>query len=387
MDLPISAVKLVQTALKQLNLYQGAIDGQAGPQTAAATTRALIARSGELVPSTRLARTGINTWSDQRKITAYYQLMAKDAGHAVGPIDGIWGQLTGKAHLALTEKLSTDFNEAARPMDRPVAPAFSFAFTPDLFNAEIRKVIDLNEGARGDKIYQISHAGTGKSGFSLGRTQTDLAARAQSRRELVALVARTVRLDDRSAAALDAALKAKGNPKGLTKDQSTHLATVLSTTDGRALVDKWDNSNFQEMMDMSRRFGESAARNPLFSTSQNFNDYARHIEPAVVIADNGNQFGAAQNTLNNWVSGQDVRQSGVLVPRPTAAFRFAEIASLERQYKYVLDTDQGAGDIRRRRGNIMNVLLGDNLIDSARHAENTTAIRTLYTPLARRAMS
>ena len=91
MHIPVNAVRIAQRHLRDGGFDPGPVDGQLGPRTEAALDRALDVRRGDLSP--RHAE-GILGRSRRRKVTAYIQLLAADAGIEAGTVDGFWGPQT-----------------------------------------------------------------------------------------------------------------------------------------------------------------------------------------------------------------------------------------------------------------------------------------------------
>lgn len=83
-------IKIVQQLLQKKGLYDGNIDGIAGP----ITMRALAGIDGinSSLPKTR-------------QITTYIQIAANERNIDVGPIDGLWGPKTSAAFNELTYQL------------------------------------------------------------------------------------------------------------------------------------------------------------------------------------------------------------------------------------------------------------------------------------------
>jgi len=96
--IPVAAIRLAQRHLEDNGYRPGAVDGSLGPRTEAALDRMLDDRADELKPE---AATQIRSGSRKRKLTAYIQLLADDAGISTGPIDGLWGPQTDYAFGAL----------------------------------------------------------------------------------------------------------------------------------------------------------------------------------------------------------------------------------------------------------------------------------------------
>lgn len=94
------AIILVQQHLKMIGVYADTIDGQAGPNTDTAVTKALNLRKDEL-PAGAL---GVAL---DRKLTFMLQLMCKDKGIDTRPIDGYWGPVTQNAYESLLHLTET----------------------------------------------------------------------------------------------------------------------------------------------------------------------------------------------------------------------------------------------------------------------------------------
>ena len=91
MHLPVAAVRIAQRHLEAAGFAPGPADGILGPRTEAALDRALAARRDDIAPGDVA---GVLAGSRRRKLTAYVQLLACDAGIDSGPIDGYWGPQT-----------------------------------------------------------------------------------------------------------------------------------------------------------------------------------------------------------------------------------------------------------------------------------------------------
>lgn len=83
-------IKAAQQVLKQKGLYDGAIDGIAGPKTMAAL-------AGVDGVNSNLPKT--------RQITSLIQIAANERGIDAGPVDGLWGPRTNAAFEELTFQL------------------------------------------------------------------------------------------------------------------------------------------------------------------------------------------------------------------------------------------------------------------------------------------
>lgn len=94
------AIVMVQTHLKKLGHLAGDADGVTGPKTEAAVNKGLTARQAEL-PA------GATGFPADRKLTLMLQLMAKDKGIEVEPLDGFWGPVTQHAYDSLVHLEST----------------------------------------------------------------------------------------------------------------------------------------------------------------------------------------------------------------------------------------------------------------------------------------
>jgi hypothetical protein len=111
-------VRLLQKKLADAGLYQDDIDGDIGPNTGKAAHAALAAQPARPLP-------GWEGWTDKRKLIAFLQMQATDAGIAAGKIDGQWGQLTDFAASSLmtldrTGSLPPDWRDRElRPRPNP----------------------------------------------------------------------------------------------------------------------------------------------------------------------------------------------------------------------------------------------------------------------------
>jgi hypothetical protein len=83
-------IKLVQQLLKKKGLYDGAIDGIAGPLT----MRGLAQVEGI---DSELPKT--------RQITRFIQINASERGIGIGPVDGLWGPRTNAGFLELEHRI------------------------------------------------------------------------------------------------------------------------------------------------------------------------------------------------------------------------------------------------------------------------------------------
>ena len=94
MRIPTSAVRLVQHRLNDQGFHAGAVDGQMGPQTEAALDAALQRYRGQIASE---YVTAVTRGSRRRKLTAFIQLAAQNAGINSGAVDGFWGPQTDYA--------------------------------------------------------------------------------------------------------------------------------------------------------------------------------------------------------------------------------------------------------------------------------------------------
>jgi len=91
-DLRISDIKALQEMLQEKGLYKGEIHGKRSPATVEGAS-ALLAAHEDLLP------TDYKSWSNKRTLTGCYQIIISQAGHDVGPIDGLYGPLTRDASV------------------------------------------------------------------------------------------------------------------------------------------------------------------------------------------------------------------------------------------------------------------------------------------------
>lgn len=96
--IPTAAIRLAQRRLQENGYEPGPVDGDLGPRTEAGLDRMLDDRGSDLKAK---YREDIVSGSRKRKLTAYVQLLARDADVEVGPVDGLWGPQTNYAYDTL----------------------------------------------------------------------------------------------------------------------------------------------------------------------------------------------------------------------------------------------------------------------------------------------
>ena len=94
------AILIVQNHLKGLGHFAPNPDGATGPVTEAAVLKGLNARLAEL-PA------GATGFPPERRMTMMLQLICKDKGIDIDPIDGFWGPVTQNAYESLVQLLDT----------------------------------------------------------------------------------------------------------------------------------------------------------------------------------------------------------------------------------------------------------------------------------------
>lgn len=85
-----SDIRLLQGQLQNAGLFQGEINGQAGPDTEAAVEKALARRTAGLPPDWR-------GWTGRRKMVALVQLACHEREIDAGQVDGLYGPTTEEA--------------------------------------------------------------------------------------------------------------------------------------------------------------------------------------------------------------------------------------------------------------------------------------------------
>ncbi|QPM88963.1 M15 family peptidase [Pseudooceanicola algae] len=93
-------IRLLQGKLTRLGLYDGAIDGVAGPMTLAALPACFAAMN-------QLAPPDFARWGKSRRCIAAMQAYALSEAIDAGVIDGLWGPQTDFAIMALAQKVAT----------------------------------------------------------------------------------------------------------------------------------------------------------------------------------------------------------------------------------------------------------------------------------------
>lgn len=96
----VGMVRIIQTRLKELGHYRGAVDGTRGTNTTKGVAAALAERDRDLPD-------GWRSWSDKRKAVAFLQLLCKDKGFNPGKIDGWIGTMTTSAYEGLAHLTET----------------------------------------------------------------------------------------------------------------------------------------------------------------------------------------------------------------------------------------------------------------------------------------
>lgn len=97
-NIPAPAIRLAQRRLHEQGYDPGSVDGALGPETEEGLDQMLSERASDLKAK---YREDVVSGSRKRKLTAYIQLLARDAGVEVGPVDGLWGPQTDYAFDAL----------------------------------------------------------------------------------------------------------------------------------------------------------------------------------------------------------------------------------------------------------------------------------------------
>lgn len=118
--IPVPAVRYVQKCLARDGYDPGPTDGDLGPRTERALDRLLDDRADDLGDA---HRGDILSGSRKRKLTAYIQLLARDADIESGPIDGLWGSQTDYAwgsleHIDLHDEPPGNWRDA-QPLPNP----------------------------------------------------------------------------------------------------------------------------------------------------------------------------------------------------------------------------------------------------------------------------
>jgi len=106
----------LQTALRTIGLYKGALDGKLGPASQAAINDFL-----------GVNRIGYHPWGQDRRALAAKQLVAKQAGLEVGIVDGLLGPTTRQAFAIYVGRLDHNttpevWRDVVTPVAAPPAP-------------------------------------------------------------------------------------------------------------------------------------------------------------------------------------------------------------------------------------------------------------------------
>lgn len=230
-----------------------------------------------------------------------------------------------------------------------------------IFDSEISK----NE----QKIYALQHAKTAKSGYSLGKTQIDLASNGTIRGELIEFLKKQG-LNTHEIATLEERLKIKGDDAAISDNLQKKVASAIGNAAGKAKIDAWDKKQADETAVKAAEVVAAARTNPRYDTDPTFRTFADSSAFFYLVADNINQYGVPDG-LKNFVAGKDVsRRSGTISRLGERPLTMDTLAEYEGDYKWVRQGDEaqapdkGAQDIRRRRLGVVNNLLADGLIST-----------------------
>lgn len=214
-----------------------------------------------------------------------------------------------------------------------------------------------------EKAYSIQHAKTGNSGYSLGKTQIDLAHRERERGEMMEFLRRQGTFSQDELSKLEQGLGTKGNSGAVTQPLKDKLDGAIGSDAGKALVTSWDDRQAAYVGLKTNEVVDAARGNPRYKSDPEFRKFADSPAFSAMVADNVNQFGDPKG-LKRYVAGEKVElKSGKTAQLGDRSLNMDTLAEYESNYQWVREgdgasaPDKGAADIKRRRLGVVKELL------------------------------
>jgi hypothetical protein len=241
----------------------------------------------------------------------------------------------------------------------------------------LKNIIATNEVGSLENAYFLSHAGTAKSGFSVGAFQSDLAYQASARQTVENYLSQSKAFDAADLAAIDQGFLSIGNPDAIASNVKTIINALFSTSNGRSLINGLDAAQLDALIGSIAQALGNAQANPRYVSDGAFKVFSDSNFFQALIGDNANQYGPP-NTFGRYIQGQAVTVGGDTLELGSNPWDFAAFASYEAHYSYVRSSEQGATDMRRRRTNIVNILAANNALGDENQADCLNTIQTVY---------
>lgn len=157
----------------------------------------------------------------------------------------------------------------------------------------------------GDKdVYRLSHAGVGRSGYSVGALQTDFGAQGGRRSHFVEFLESKNIFSESDMEIIADALKTRGNNKALPKELWDKLNREIEERAGlRALIDDFDLAQADILEKAVDSVHAVAQENPRYQQEDDFRHFVDSNLFGAIAADIQNQFGNV-NELQSFVRGE-----------------------------------------------------------------------------------
>ncbi|MGD9637823.1 MAG: hypothetical protein AB7U85_02035 [Alphaproteobacteria bacterium] len=181
----------------------------------------------------------------------------------------------------------------------------------------IIKAVGKNEDESGKKTYQISHAGTSKSSFSVGRLQTDFAGddKEITRDDFIKNINNINRnlfndgkitndglLTSDDINQIKEGLVIKGNVNAISKSVKNKINTALQSKEGQEIVNKLDKQQVNNLLVGVKKTRDAALSNPDIANNPASAAYVNSDAFMLRIADNINQYGS-NGRMCDWLKG------------------------------------------------------------------------------------
>ena len=238
-------------------------------------------------------------------------------------------------------------------------------------------IIATNEVGDLANAYLLSHAGTAKSGFSVGAFQLDLAYQTDALTAVENFLSQSDAFSAPELASLRQQLTATGNPLAIAAPLKAAINAQFATAQGHAMIDALDRGQLNALMGFIGQACGDVQANPRYVSEAAFKAFSDSVLFQALIGDNANQFGPP-NTFGRYIQGQAVTVGGDTVQLGDATWDFQAFAAYEAHYLYVTASEQGAHDMRRRRTNIINVLADNAALGDINQADCLAMIQATY---------
>ena len=248
---------------------------------------------------------------------------------------------------------------------------------PTISHKLLTQIIAANEVGSPERAYVLSHAGTAKSGYSVGAFQLDMAHRPEARDQVQTFLNGTGAFDADDLAAIEAGFLTTGNPAAIADALKSTIDTQFATEAGHSMIDGLDAGQLNDLLDDIAQAMRNTQANPRYADDGPFKMFSDSDLFQALIGDNANQYGPP-NTFGRYMQGQAVTVGGVTLELGNDPWNFQAFASYESHYSYVQNSEQGARDMRRRRTNVINILADNDALGDQNQDEALQIIQATY---------